>query len=56
MVVGGGVAEAGELLFGPLRASLEARARVAPLDKIVVLPAALGAGGGAIGAALFGAG
>jgi glucokinase len=55
VVVGGGVAAAGELLFAPLRESLEARARVAPLDRIAVVPAALGAGAGAIGAALFGA-
>ena len=55
MVVGGGVAVAGDLLFGPLRASLEARARVAPLERIEVVPATLGPGAGAIGAALYGA-
>jgi len=55
VVVGGGVAEAGDLLFAPLRASLEARARVAPLERIEVVPATLGPGAGAIGAALYGA-
>jgi glucokinase len=53
-VVGGGVAAAGDLLFGPLRASLEAHARVAPLDRIALVPATLGPGAGAIGAALYG--
>ena len=53
IVVGGGVAAAGELLLGPLREELYARACVAP--RIDVLPAALGAGAGAIGAALWGA-
>jgi len=55
VVVGGGVAAAGDLLFGPLRASLAARARVAPLERIEVVPATLGPGAGAIGAALHGA-
>ncbi len=55
VVVGGGVAVAGELLFAPLRASLEARARVAPLERIEVVAATLGPGAGAIGAALYGA-
>lgn len=55
VVVGGGVAAAGELLLGPLRAEVERRARVAPLDRIELLPAALGADAGAIGAALWGA-
>jgi glucokinase len=54
VVVGGGVAAAGDLLLGPLRESLAARARVAPLDRIAVVPAVLGPGAGAIGAALYG--
>jgi glucokinase len=53
IIVGGGLAAAGELLLGPLREELRARACVAP--EIDVLPAALGAGAGAIGAALWGA-
>jgi glucokinase len=56
IVVGGGVAEAGELLLGPLRDELERRAgNVAPLALIEVVPAALGPYAGAIGAALHGA-
>jgi glucokinase len=53
IVVGGGVAEAGELLLDPLRAEVERRAgRVAPLHAIDIVPATLGADAGAVGAAL----
>jgi glucokinase len=56
IVVGGGVAEAGDLLLGPLRAEVESRAgRVAPLHAIPIVPATLGADAGAVGAALAGA-
>ena len=56
VVVGGGVAEAGELLLGPLRAEVERRAgSVAPLDQIPIVAAQLGPFAGAIGAALHGA-
>jgi glucokinase len=55
VVVGGGVAEAGELLLDPLRASVADRARVAPLDRITIAPAELGPRAGAIGAALWSA-
>jgi glucokinase len=55
VVVGGGVAEAGELLLHPLRASVADRARVAPLDRIAIAPAELGPRAGAIGAALWSA-
>jgi glucokinase len=56
IVVGGGVAEAGELLFEPLAAELERRAGgVAPLHAIDLVPASLGADAGAVGAALAGA-
>jgi glucokinase len=54
VVVGGGVAQAGGLLFEPLRRSIAAHARVAPLDRIAIAPAELGAHAGAIGAALWG--
>jgi glucokinase len=55
VVVGGGVAAAGELLLGPMRASIADHARVAPLDRIQIAEAELGALAGAIGAALWGA-
>jgi glucokinase len=56
VVVGGGVAAAGELLLGPMRASIVDHARVAPLDRIEIVEAELGPLAGAIGAALWGAG
>lgn len=56
IVVGGGVAEAHELLLDPLRAELQRRAgNVAPLERIGVVQAQLGPFAGAIGAALHGA-
>jgi glucokinase len=53
VVVGGGVAEAGDLLFDPLRAAVAARACVAPVERIEIVPAALGPVAGAVGAALW---
>jgi glucokinase len=55
VVVGGGVAQAGDLLLGPLRASVAGHARVAPLDRIAIVTAELGPRAGAIGAALWSA-
>jgi glucokinase len=55
VVVGGGVADAGDLLLEPLRAELRRRACVAPVDEIAVVRAELGAYAGAVGAALWGA-
>jgi glucokinase len=55
VVVGGGVADAGELLLAPLRAEIARRAAVAPVDRIAVVPAELGTHAGAIGAALWAA-
>jgi hypothetical protein len=52
-VVGGGVADAGQLLLEPLRAELRRRACVAPVDRIPVVPAELGPHAGAVGAALW---
>jgi glucokinase len=55
IVVGGGVAGAGELLLDPIRDELRERVRVAPVEQIDVVPAELGPGAGAIGAALWAA-
>jgi glucokinase len=51
IVIGGGVAAAGELLLGPIREEVARRACVAPQPAIVA--AELGPGAGAIGAALW---
>jgi glucokinase len=55
VVVGGGVAEAGELLLEPIRAEIRRRACVAPVDAIAVVAAQLGSRAGAVGAALWSA-
>ena len=55
IVVGGGVAAAGELLLEPLRAELHRRACLVPAERIGVVAATLGPGAGAIGAALWAA-
>ena len=55
-VIGGGVAEAGELLLDPIREEVRRRAgKVAPLDEIGIVRAELGPYAGAMGAALYGA-
>lgn len=53
VIVGGGVAEAGDLLLEPIRAEVARRACVAPVDRIPVVRAELGTPAGAIGAALW---
>jgi glucokinase len=53
VVVGGGVAAAGERLFGPLRAAVAASAPLVDPDAYEIVPAALGPVAGAIGAALW---
>jgi glucokinase len=54
VVVGGGVAAAGEGLFGPLRAAVAASAPLVDPAAYEIVPAALGPAAGAIGAALWG--
>ncbi len=53
IVVGGGVAGAGELFLGPARAEAERRAWQQAWAQCDVVPALLGANAGAIGAALL---
>jgi glucokinase len=55
VVVGGGLAAAGERLFGPLRAAVAAASPLVDPAAYEIVPAALGPGAGAIGAALWGA-
>lgn len=50
-VVGGGVAAAGELLFGPCREAAAANARLDHSRGLTVVPAALGRRAGVVGAA-----
>jgi glucokinase len=55
VVLGGGVAAAGELLFAPIRAEVARRVRTTAIDEVAIVPAELGTWAGAIGAAVHGA-
>jgi glucokinase len=55
VVVGGGVAAAGDLLLEPIRAELRRRVRMTSLADVRVATAELGPGAGAVGAAIHGA-
>jgi glucokinase len=55
VVLGGGVAGAGDLLLDPIRAELRRRVHVTALDRVELCLAELGTGAGAIGAAVHGA-
>jgi len=54
VVVGGGIAAAGDMLLDPIRAELERRVHVADVSRISVVGGELGTWAGAIGAALHG--
>jgi glucokinase len=53
VVIGGGVAQAGELLFDPIRRTVEDRVFMVPKEKVEIVPAELGVHAGLIGAALW---
>ena len=55
VVIGGGIAAAGDLLLDPIRAELRLRVQTTSLDAVTVVPAELGTWAGAIGAAVHGA-
>ena len=55
VVVGGGVAAAGELLLGPIRAEVARRVTMTSLEAVTFVAAELGTIAGAIGAAVHGA-
>jgi glucokinase len=55
VVIGGGVAAAGELLFGPIREELTRRVFTTSLDAVELRVAELGTWAGSIGAAIHGA-
>jgi glucokinase len=54
VVIGGGVSEAGEQLFGPLRERVRDRARMLPPEKINILQASLGGDSALHGAVILG--
>ncbi len=51
VVIGGGIASAGELILGPARDEAEKRALRAPLREVTIAPAKLGNAAGVLGAA-----
>ncbi len=55
IVLGGGVAAAGELLLGPIRAEIARRVKTTSIDEVLLVTAELGTLAGAIGAAVHGA-
>lgn len=55
IVVGGGVAAAGDMLLDPIREELRVRVHITDVSRIEVVGAELGVWAGAIGAALFAA-
>jgi glucokinase len=54
VIVGGGFADAGELLLGPARETIAVEALPLPRDTVRLVPAALGPEAGMVGAALVG--
>lgn len=52
IVIGGGVAAAGDALIGPIRDAVRARVTLVPPEQVEVVAAELGSEAGAIGAAL----
>ena len=55
VVIGGGIAAAGDLLLDPIRAELQRRVHVTSLERVTIATAELGIWAGAIGAAIHGA-
>jgi glucokinase len=55
VVIGGGVAAAGDLLLEPIRAEIRRRVLMTALDEVSLVTAELGIWAGAIGAAIHGA-
>jgi glucokinase len=55
IVLGGGVAAAGDLLFDPIRAEIRRRVTTTAIDEVTLVAAELGTWAGSIGAAVHGA-
>ncbi|MCL5105476.1 MAG: ROK family protein [Armatimonadetes bacterium] len=51
VIIGGGIAQAGELLFAPIRRTVEVNAIYAPLQACEIVPAQLGDDAGVLGGA-----
>lgn len=53
VIIGGGVAEAGELLLDPIRRTIQKRAMVIARESVQIVPAELGNSAGVIGASML---
>jgi glucokinase len=53
VIIGGGVAQAGDLLFDPLRRTVMDRVRLTPMDQVQIVGAQLGTDAGLVGAAVW---
>ncbi len=53
IILGGGVMRLGEWLFEPIRATMRRRLFAVPVERMLVLPAALGGDAGIVGAAVW---
>ncbi len=51
VIIGGGVAQAGDWLLNPIRCTVQQRARVTPIEKVQIVQAGLGTRAGVMGAA-----
>ncbi len=55
IIIGGGVAQAGDLLLDPIRRTLRERVHVMPVEQVEVVPSQLGDNAGVIGVACWSA-
>jgi glucokinase len=55
VIIGGGVAQAGELLLDPIRRTLRERVHIMPVEQVEVVPSQLGDNAGVIGVACWAA-
>ena len=53
VIIGGGISQAGDLLFGPIQRTVSWRARMVPAGTAKILPAALGDDAGIYGSAVL---
>jgi len=53
IIIGGGVADAGDILFNPIRETIAKRAMPISASAVEILPAALGNSAGVIGASML---
>jgi glucokinase len=56
IILGGGVAQAGDLLLEPIRRTLRERVHIMPVQQVEVVPSQLGDNAGVIGVACWAAG